>query len=366
MGSQENTIMVSLYIAVLFCLGAKAAPGANEMRTDEPLTISPDLIPMRKTVETTSEPLTISPNLILDRAINTCECAKATSSGRIVGGKEVSPKYKLPYQVFFQAGNFMCGGTIINKRYVITAAHCLYDQQTLMQPSTHNLLVMVGEHSICDGVNEGGKVIKVEKVHVRSDYGTPRQANDFAILKLAEDIKFTANIKPACLPEKNDKDYSGLWAIISGWGGTIGYTGAQPQQPRQCELKETSVKILKSSNERCTAVTQGDSKTRMCAFAKGTDSCQGDSGGPMTVVENGKYVLQHQQQLEHQLPPRHQLQPQHQLPLQHQLLLQHQLPLKLLPLLLLQLQLLMTTITTIIHTILIHTMDNYLMNNYLI
>merc|ERR1712106_162912 len=292
MGSQENTIMISLSIAVLYFLGAQAAPGANEMRNEEPLTISPDLIPMRKTVETTSEPLTISPNLILNRAINTCECAKATSSGRIVGGKEVSPKYKLPYQVMFQAGPFMCGGTIINKRSVITAAHCLYEGQTLMQPSTHSLLVMIGEHSICDGANEGGKVIKVEKVHVRSDYGTPRSANDFAILKLAEDIQFTANIKPACLPEKEKKDYSGLWAVVSGWGGTVGYNpGAQVQQPRQCELKETSVKILKSSNELCTKTTDGDSKTRMCAFAKGTDSCQGDSGGPMTVVENGKYAL---------------------------------------------------------------------------
>merc|ERR1711872_1173493 len=37
----------------------------------------------------------------------------------------------------------------------------------------------------------------------------------------------------------------------------------------------------------------GDSSstTRLCAWAKGTDSCQGDSGGPLTVAENGKYVL---------------------------------------------------------------------------
>ena len=135
------------------------------------------------------------------------------------------------------------------------------------------------------------QVIKVEKVHIRSDYGN--NANDFAILKLTEDIKFTAKIKPACLPEKEGKDYSGQTAIISGWGGTIGYNPneEQPQQPRQCGLKESAVKIISPSDKSCSQVTDGDSKTRICGFAKGTDTCQGDSGGPLAVVEDGKYVL---------------------------------------------------------------------------
>merc|ERR1712032_853413 len=34
-----------------------------------------------------------------ERAINTCNCAPVSSSDRIVGGKEVNPKNKLPYQV---------------------------------------------------------------------------------------------------------------------------------------------------------------------------------------------------------------------------------------------------------------------------
>merc|ERR1712106_264178 len=236
--------LLSAILSLLFSLSALAAPSGNELKPEEVVTLSPNLIPVRKSLNFS--------DLILNRAINTCECAKAVpAAGRIVGGKEVSPKYRLPYQVMFQAGNFMCGG-----------------------------------------VNEGGKVIKVEKVHVRSDYG--KHANDFAILKLAEEIKFTAAIKPACLPEKADQDYSGQMGTISGWGGTVGYApdaNPRPTQPRQCELKETSVKIMKSSEEMCKYSTRDDSKTRMCAFASKTDSCQGDSGGPMTVVEGGRYVL---------------------------------------------------------------------------
>merc|ERR1712025_793569 len=43
-----------------------------------------------------------SDSLLEDRAINTCGCAPVSSSNRIVGGKEVNPKGKLPYQVYFR------------------------------------------------------------------------------------------------------------------------------------------------------------------------------------------------------------------------------------------------------------------------
>merc|ERR1719341_847233 len=90
-----------------------------------------------------------------ERAINTCNCAPVSSSDRIVGGKEVNPKYKLPYQVLVSPCNkqghcFMCGGTILNKRYVVTAAHCLYAGKDLMTlKGGSQFRVMLGEHDHC-------------------------------------------------------------------------------------------------------------------------------------------------------------------------------------------------------------------------
>merc|ERR1711973_399004 len=179
-----------------------------------------------------------SDSLLEDRAINTCGCAPVSSSNRIVGGKEVNPKGKLPYQVYFNPCKCnsdgmcrcgMCGGTI-----VITAAHCYNSMFT-------DLRVIVGEHNLCDGVNEGGKVIKVKKITLHPDYNSRTVDNDIAVLELAEDLTFTDKIKPACLPSSETKDYSGSASTISGWGGTIGYgrNEQQPQQPKQCTLKET-------------------------------------------------------------------------------------------------------------------------------
>merc|ERR1712112_52826 len=101
-------------------------------------------------------------------------------------------------------------------------------------------------------------------------------------------------VKPACLPSSKTKDYSGRASTVSGWGGTIGYgpNDQRPQQPRQCGLKETMVKLLKGSDPMCSKVLgTTSSKIKLCAFKKDTDACQGDSGGPLTVPENGKYTL---------------------------------------------------------------------------
>merc|ERR1712055_738227 len=238
-----------------------------------------------------------SNSLLEDRAINTCGCAPVSSSNRIVGGKEVNPKGKLPYQVLFQGcagmrGCSICGGTIVNKRFVITAAHCYNSMFTTMH-------VIVGEHNVCDGnpqgsPNEGGKLIKVKKMTLHPDYNSRTIDNDIAVLELAEDLTFTKKIKPACLPSSETKDYSGSASTVSGWGGTIGYgpNDQQPQQPRQCTLKETIVKLLKGSDPMCSKYLKtSSSKIKLCAFAKDTDACQGDSGGPLTVPENGKYTL---------------------------------------------------------------------------
>lgn len=233
-----------------------------------------------------------------DRAINTCGCASVPSTSRIVGGSEVNPKYKLPYQALFYpclngGGCGLCGGTIVNKRFVITAAHCLFQGSTAVTTSNGLLRVVIGEHSICDGVtNEGGKFIKVKTATVHPSYTFPN--NDIAVLELEEDITFTTNIQPACLPTSATKDYSGKASTISGWGGTIGYAGhqPQPQQPRQCGLKESVVQVLSTSSSMCSSYLGTSSSTnRLCAWAKGTDTCQGDSGGPLTVAEGGKYTL---------------------------------------------------------------------------
>merc|ERR1719244_2210234 len=181
-------------------------------------------------------PLRRSLNQVEERSTTQCGCGYSnTNLGRIVGGQEVNPAHSRPYQVYLQScslrGCAMCGATLVNKRYALTAMHCV-DGAT-------NLIVSLGEHDIEKAIeSQTVKKINVAEVIKRSDYTTYNTNNDIAILKLSEDVVFNDNIRPACLPTDASKTYANQQAVVSGWGTTS--EGGSTSNV----LKETTITIL--------------------------------------------------------------------------------------------------------------------------
>ena len=226
--------------------------------------------------------------LVQDRSTTQCGCGYSivNAAGRIVAGQEVNPMHKLPYQVYvqtcFSRGCAMCGGTLINKRYVITAMHCVKDGSTLAS----RINVALGEHNIVQDIeNNAAQSISVEQIITRDDYNEGTIDNDIAILRLSSDVVFTDNIVPACLPTNPNLDYVGQSATVSGWGTTS--EGGSTSDV----LKETTVNIVPQNDPTCTPYGANLPNSKMCAYAQGTDSCQGDSGGPLVVMEDGRNTL---------------------------------------------------------------------------
>merc|ERR550519_2147615 len=218
---------------------------------------------------------------------NDCGCGR-TSLNRIVGGNVAQP-HSLPYQAFVQpcfsnGGCYLCGGTLLNKRYVLTAMHCLVNQQGTR---ASRVTVSLGEHNIGDTSEAITPQRFTATVIARDDYNANSFDNDIAILKLDRDATLNDNVIPACLPTNVNELYAGQSAKVSGWGTTT--QGGSTSNV----LKETTVTITAQSDATCTKYASNGvlPNIKMCAYKENTDSCQGDSGGPLAHQENGKYTV---------------------------------------------------------------------------
>merc|ERR1711892_1260845 len=157
----------------------------------------------------------------------------------------------------------MCGATLLNKRYAMTAMHCVADAT--------NLVVAIGEHNIRQDI-ESQKVqgIKVERVIKRSDYNTNTINNDIALLRLSSEVQFNEAVIPACLPTDRNQQYTNWEAVVSGWGTTT--EGGSTSNV----LKETTQTILSSTDPICVTGSQDNPvpSSKIRGYKQGTDSCQ--------------------------------------------------------------------------------------------
>ena len=237
------------------------------------------------------DPSLLIPKMSLNRATIDCGCGYAVSNpnpaaGRIVGGSVVNPQNKLPYQVFVQTcfadGCAACGGTLINKKYVLTAMHCVQSGGV----SARSALVKIGDFSKNSDIETiPQQNIPVAQIIERDDYDESRTNNDIALLRLSTDVVFNDNVVPACLPTDPNQLYVDQQAVVSGWG-TTSFGGSTSNL-----LKETTVNIVANSDSTCQGPYGNIGSTRMCAYTPGTDSCQGDSGGPLVLKEDGRYTV---------------------------------------------------------------------------
>ncbi|KAK6982255.1 trypsin-7, partial [Biomphalaria glabrata] len=53
-------------------------------------------------------------------------CGPNHSRGRVVGGWPAA-ECEFPWQVAITIGTVFCGGSIVDKRHIVTAAHCMKD-----------------------------------------------------------------------------------------------------------------------------------------------------------------------------------------------------------------------------------------------
>ena len=222
--------------------------------------------------------------------------AVPASASAIVGGH--APTRDYPYMAAMYDDDFggqICGSTLVAPEWILTAAHCVTNEDGSVQ-SPSKISFRIGGVPRVSGIwsteTDQGEVIRATEV-LRHEKYDPYEF-DIALVKLASASKYP----PVAIADPATQ--KALWA--EGVEATVIGYGARFYQvpPFRAKLKEVQVPMVGDDecaaayNDRAFGFTgEFVAETMTCAGnLYGTeDSCQGDSGGPL-FVPNGDELVQ--------------------------------------------------------------------------
>lgn len=227
--------------------------------------------------------------------------AEVTSQPRVIGGQEADPgefgfvASVLSAPRFRQSGAYQaqyCAASLTSPTTLITAAHCLVDQQTGERLRPRDLLIAFGSDLRSPRV----RIANVEDFAIHPGYRVKTAANDIAVIYLSEPISDLPTIQLAQGADVTAYDAPGTAAQVAGWGNSRarGNRFLPELQVGNLRVFPDAAcgrgKPYEVNGVRFDGFTkrEADPRTMLCAAGASPagdviDACQGDSGGPLTA-----------------------------------------------------------------------------------
>jgi trypsin len=175
-----------------------------------------------------------------------------------------------------ESRDHFCGGTLIDSGHVLTAAHCI---------DWSNFRVIAGLHQRTNINGPRSQNLGVSRIFIHEQYNTRTEANDIALIRLAQPVQFNAYVSPICLPGPDPQESARV--TVAGWG-LLSEGGNSATSLRQVTLN-----VMNNQAQRAYG-NEFDVRRQIGAGIPnigGKDSCQGDSGGPLMYNSNNQWYL---------------------------------------------------------------------------
>ncbi|GFS77973.1 enteropeptidase [Nephila pilipes] len=215
--------------------------------------------------------------------------------GRVVNGEEVKPLNKYPWIVPLNVGNrTVCGGALISRTFIITAAHCIFNLRKKDLPEcigyspAKECYFSEKEVSIyLLGSQRFDRKLEIKRFHPHDWYYHYPLINDIALIELAQPLKCSSKIYPICLATDEEMYKDDQIILVAGWGWNTPTGYNSPETLREGVMRQVSshncmVKVLPTET-----VNQFH-----CAVGTNQSICLGDSGSSNFIkFKNRFYTL---------------------------------------------------------------------------
>ncbi|XP_053716301.1 suppressor of tumorigenicity 14 protein homolog [Synchiropus splendidus] len=213
-----------------------------------------------------------------------CACGiRPRKRTKIVGGSDAGTG-SWPWQVSLQMERYghVCGATLVSNRWLVSAAHCFQDSDTIKYSDARAWRAHMGLRVMTAGAT-GAATRQIRRILLHPKYDQFTSDYDIALLELSAAVFFSDLVQPVCVPAPSHSFSMGSSCFVTGWGVLM------EDGELATRLQEAPVKIINRGT--CNKLYDEAVTPRMlCAgnLQGGVDACQGDSGGPLVCVERSR------------------------------------------------------------------------------